>query len=317
MPGLSDLWTGSSSAQALSTFSPLNILGSVCADSAVYGFPASGPRGRFPSASWRLWMSRPCSVGINPRPGRSGPLLRGRSGSGEHQTRVLSCAGPGAECCWLTPGGAALWPGRSPGGAGGSAALVARVPSPGWEAGRPRCARTGPEASWLPPAPAQPGSRPAECRAVRVSPQPVAARASAFQPAGFWPSSAVHVNAFLGRCSPEVLRTVGSQDSGFSGWWLPRMVGSQDSGSQDGGFSGPWLLRTVGSQDGGFSGRWLLRTVGCRAGNGRRLQHLKPPVSRPQRAGGGMAALCPAGGCAPAFKVWKGGWRLEGGLSSV
>lgn len=203
-------------------------------------------------------MSRPCSVGINPRPGRSGPLLRGRSGSGEHQTRVLSCAGPGAECCWLTPGGAALRPGRSPGGAGGSAALVARVPSPGWEAGRPRCARTGPEASWLPPAPAQPGARPAECRAVRVSPQPVAARASAFQPAGFWPSSAVHVNAFLGRCSPEVLRTVGSQDSGFSGWWLPRMVGSQDSGSQDGGFSGPWLLRTVASQDGGFSGRWAV-----------------------------------------------------------
>lgn len=110
MPGLSDLWTGSSSAQALSIFSPLNILGSMCADSAVYGFPASGPRGRFPSASWRLWMSRPCSVGINPRPGRSGPLLRGRSGSGEHQTRVLSCAGPGAECCWLTPGGAALRP---------------------------------------------------------------------------------------------------------------------------------------------------------------------------------------------------------------
>lgn len=211
-------------------------------------------------------MSRPCSVGINPRPGRSGPLLRGHSGSGEHQTRGAVLCRAGCRVLLADPWRGCAAPGRSPGGAGGSAALVARVPSPGWEAGRPRCARTGPEASWLPPAPAQPGARPAECRAVRVSPQPVAARASAFQPAGFWPSSAVHVNAFLGRCSPEVLRTVCSQDSGFSGWWLPRMVGSQDSGSQDGGFSGPWLLRTVGSQDGGFSGRWLLRTVGSQDG---------------------------------------------------
>lgn len=312
MPGLSDLWTGSSSAQALSIFSPLNILGSVCADSAVYGFPASGPRGRFPSASWRLWMSRPCSVGINPRPGRSGPLLRGHSGSGEHQTRgaVLCRAGcrvlladPWRGCAAARP--EPRWSGRV-GCLGGSCAqprLGGWPPTLRQDGPRGLLAAPRPRAAW------SPAGRVQSC--TRVPP--------ACGSQGLCVSARGVLAELSGACKriSRALFSRGPQDGGFPGQWVLRMVASQDGGFPGQWFPGRWVLRTVASQDGGFSGRWVLRTVSCRAGNGRRLQHLKPPVSRPQRAGGGMAALCPAGGCAPAFKVWKGGWRLEGGLSSV
>lgn len=257
-------------------------------------------------------MSRPCSVGINPRPGRSGPLLRGHSGSGEHQTRgaVLCRAGcrvlladPWRGCAAARP--EPRWSGRV-GCLGGSCAqprLGGWPPTLRQDGPRGLLAAPRPRAAW------SPAGRVQSC--ARVPP--------ACGSQGLCVSARGVLAELSGACKriSRALFSRGPQDGGFPGQWVLRMVASQDGGFPGQWFPGRWVLRTVASQDGGFSGRWVLRTVSCRAGNGRRLQHLKPPVSRPQRAGGGMAALCPAGGCAPAFKVWKGGWRLEGGLSSV